>query len=107
MIPFTIIIGVLALLAAKAAGITDNKLGTAAVTAVVLLFIIAALPQCYWLFDEPAGLLLAALIWIGSTAFYHRILADSRRPATGAGRRFIIWQLGRQRLAIAYAWSAI
>lgn len=109
MIIFTIVISALALLAARATGVTETRLGTAAITAIILLFVISALPQCYWLFDSIAGWLATLALWATSTVFYHRILADGRRPApmgAASRRHALAWQFGRQRLVIAYVWSA-
>lgn len=105
MIIATIIIGIIALLAARAAGITGTWLGTGAVTAVVLFLAISALPQAQWLFDN---LWLCAALWAIATTFYHRLLADARRQTpTNAGQRTgIVWQVGRYRLAFAMAVTA-
>jgi hypothetical protein len=108
MITLTIIIGVICLLAGHLAGLTETKLGTGALTAIILLFAISALPQCYWLFDEPVGWLTTLALWFTAAAFYHRLLADNRRNvATSAGtrRHAIVCQFGRQRLGFAFVWS--
>lgn len=112
MIIFTIIIGITALLAGHAAGLTETKLGTAAITAIILLLAISALPQCYWLFDSGVGWLTTLVLWLVTSHCYHRLLTDTRRSTpvvnrqtSGCGRRLIIWQFGRQRLAFAYTWS--
>ena len=73
MIIITVIIGIIALLAARAAGITSTWLGTGAVTAVLLYLIIAAVPYLHCLFDS---LWLVAIIWVVLTTFYHRLLSD-------------------------------
>ena len=105
MIIITIIIGIIALLAARAAGILDTWLGTGAVTAVVLFLAISALPQAHWLFDN---LWLCAALWAIATTFYHRLLADKRRqtPVIVGQRTGIVWQFGRYRLAFAMAVTA-
>lgn len=105
MIIATIIIGITALLTARAAGITGTWVGTGAVTAVVLFLAISALPQAYWLFDN---LWLCAALWAIATTFYHRLLADARRctPVVVGQRTGIVWQVGRYRLAFAMAVTA-
>lgn len=112
MIIFTIIIGATALLAGHAAGLTTTKIGTAAITAIVLLLAISALPECHWLFDSAAGWLTTLTLWLATSHYYHRLLTDQRRSTPvvnrqtpAIGRRLIIWQFGRQRLA--FAWSTI
>lgn len=108
MIIFTIIIGAIALITAHAVGITETRLGTAAITAIVLLLAITALPQCYWLFDSLAGWLTTLVLWAGATLFYHRILTDGRRstPINADLRRAIVdIHIGGRRLAIAIAWG--
>lgn len=119
MIIITIIIGVTALLAGHAAGLTETKIGTAAITAIILLLAISALPECYWLFDSAAGWLTTLIIWLTTSHYYHRLFADlrrstpvvnrstpiGRRRSSVVGRRLIVWQFGRQRLA--FAWSTI
>lgn len=112
MIILTIAFGVIALLAGHAAGLTETKIGTAAITAIILLFTISALPQCHWLFDSPSGWLTTLALWIAITHYYHHVFADQRRSTPvinrqtpTIGRRLIIWQFGRQRLAFAYTWS--
>lgn len=112
MIALTIIIGATALIAGHLAGITETRLGTGAITALILFFAISALPQCHWLFDNTAGWATIVALWGVATALYHRILTDGRRStptvnhrAAAVGRRLIIWQFGRQRLAVAYTWS--
>lgn len=112
MIILTIIIGVIMLLAGHAAGLTETRLGTAAITAITVLFAISALPECAWLFDDLAGWLTTLALWLVMSHYYHRLLIDLRRSTPTInrqtptiGRRLIIWQLGRQRLAFAYTWS--
>lgn len=112
MIILTIIIGATMLLAGHAAGLTETKTGTAAITAIVLLLAISALPDCYWLFDSAAGWLTTLTLWLTTSHYYHRLFTDLRRstPVVNRqtptiGRRLIIWQFGRQRLALAYTWS--
>lgn len=105
MIIATIIIGIIALLAARAAGILDTWLGTGAVTAFVLFLAISALPQAQWLFDN---LWLCAALWAIVTTFYHRLLSDALRstPVIVGQRTGIVWQVGRYRLAFAMAVTA-
>lgn len=112
MIILTIIIGATMLLAGHAAGLTATKIGTAAITAIVLLLAISALPECHWLFDSAGGWLTTLALWLTTSHYYHRLFADIRRttpvvnrPTPVVGRRLIIWQFGRQRLALA--WSTI
>jgi hypothetical protein len=86
MIIITVIIGIIALLAARASGLTDTWLGTGAIAALILYMLIAALPQAQWLFDS---LWLVAIMWAMLTTFYHRCLptnADARRCASVVGR---------------------
>lgn len=105
MIIVTIIIGIIALLAARAAGIAGTWLGTGAVTALILYMVISALPQAQWLFDN---LWLCVALWAIATTFYHRLLADKRRqtPVIVGQRTGIVWQVGRYRLAFAMAVTA-
>lgn len=105
MIIATIIIGITALLTARAAGITGTWVGTGAVTAVVLFLVISALPQAHWLFDN---LWLCAVLWIIATTFYHRLLADARRqtPVNVGCRSGMVWQCGRYTVVIAVGVTA-
>lgn len=100
MIIIAIIIGIIALLAARAAGITDTWLGTGAVAALILYMLIASLPQAHWLFDTP---LLTLAMWAMLTTFYHRLLADDRRqsPVVAGRRSGFVWTLGRYTVGIA------
>lgn len=98
MIIVTIIIGIIALTAARAAGITDTWLGTGAVTGIILYMAIAALPQAQWLFDN---LWLCIALWGMATTFYHRLLTDARRCAPiNTGRRAVLWRWGRYVVAV-------
>ena len=105
MIIATIIIGIIALLAARAAGILDTWLGTSAVTALVLFLAISALPQAQWLFDN---LWLCAALWAIATTFYHRLLADARRqtPVIVGRRSGMVWQFGRYTVGVAVGVTA-
>ena len=105
MIIATIIIGIIALLAARAAGITDTWLGTGAVAALILYMVVAALPQAQWLFDN---LWLCAVLWAALTTFYHRLLADARRQAPMiVGRRSgFVWSMGRYTVGVAVGVTA-
>lgn len=100
MLIITIVISIVALTAAKAAGITSTWLGTGAVSALMLYMIIAALPQAQWLFDS---LWLCVVFWVAMTTFYHRLLADQRRRAPiNIGRRTgMVWQFGRYSVGVA------
>jgi hypothetical protein len=105
MIIITIIIGIIALLVARASGLTDTWLGTGAIAALILYMLIAALPQAQWLFDS---LWLVAIMWAMLTTFYHRLLADKRRCAPmRAGRRSgVVWSFGRVTVGIAVGVTA-
>jgi len=105
MIIATIVIGIIALLAARAVGITDTWLGTGAVTAILLYLIIAAVPYLHCLFD---GLWLVAIIWVVLTTFYHRLLSDARRQSPmHVGRRSgFVWTLGRYTVGVAVGVTA-
>jgi len=105
MIIITVIIGIIALLAARAAGITATWLGTGAVTLAMLYLIIAAVPYLHCLFDS---LWLCALLWVVLTTFYHRLLADARRQSPmHVGRRSgFVWTLGRYQVGIAVGVTA-
>lgn len=105
MIIITIIISIIALLAARASGLTDTWLGTGAIAALILYMLIAALPQAQWLFDS---LWLVAIMWAMLTTFYHRLLADKRRCAPmRAGRRSgVVWSFGRVTVGIAVGVTA-
>ena len=105
MIIITVIIGIIALLAARASGLTDTWLGTGAIAALILYMLIAALPQAQWLFDS---LWLVAIMWAMLTTFYHRLLADKRRCAPmRAGRRSgVVWSFGRVTVGIAVGVTA-
>lgn len=105
MIIITVIIGIIALLAARAAGLTDTWLGTGAIAALILYMLIAALPQAQWLFDS---LWLCALLWFALTTFYHRLLADARRqsPVVVGRRSGFVWQLGRYQVGVAVGVTA-
>lgn len=101
----TILLGIIALSIAKAVGIMEWWIGTGSVTAIVLLLLIAALPQAHWLFDTP---LLTLAMWAALTTFYHRLLADKRRCAPmRAGRRSgVVWSFGRVTVGIAVGVTA-
>lgn len=105
MIIVTIIIGIIALLAARAAGIAGTWLGTSAVTALVLFLAISALPQAQWLFDS---LWLCAVLWGVLTTFYHRLLADARRqtPMHVGRRSGFVWTMGRYTVGVAVGVTA-
>ena len=105
MIIATILLGIIALSIAKAVGIMEWWIGTGSVTAIVLLLVIASLPQVQWLFDTP---LLALAIWIIATTFYHRLLADARRqtPVNVGCRLGMVWQCGRYTVVIAVGVTA-
>ena len=105
MIIITVIIGIIALLSARAAGLTDTWLGTGAVAALILYMLIAALPVAQWLFDS---LWLCAVLWGVLTTFYHRLLADKRRCAPmRVGRRSgFVWSFGRVTVGVAVGVAA-
>jgi len=105
MIIITVIIGIIALLSARAAGLTDSWLGTGAVAALILYMIIAALPQAQWLFDT---LWLCAVLWAILTTFYHRLLADARRqtPVVVGRRSGFVWSFGRVTVGVAVGVTA-
>lgn len=105
MIIVTVIIGIIALLAARAAGLTDSWLGTGAVTLAMLYLIITAVPYLHCLFDS---LWLCVVLWVVLTTFYHRLLADARRrtPSVVGRRSGFVWAFGRYRLAFAMAVTA-
>lgn len=105
MIIITVIIGIIALLAARAACLTDTWLGTGAVAAIILYMLIAALPQAQWLFDS---LWLVAIMWAALTTFYHRLLADARRqtPVVVGRRSGFVWSFGRVTVGIAVGVTA-
>ena len=106
MLIITILTGIIALMAAYHAGITSTWLGTGSVTGIVLLLAIAALPQCYWLFDSGLGALLTVAIWAVYTTFLHRMLTDKRRCApmnADARRHVFVWKMGRQQVILAWA----
>lgn len=105
IIALTIIISVAALVSARAAGLTATWLGTGSVTALVLFFIMSAVPQCAVLFDS---LWLVVPVWAGTTTAYHRILTGKRRHAPmRAGRRSgIVWSFGRYTVGIAVGVTA-
>ena len=105
MIIATILLGIIALSIAKAVGIMEWWIGTGSVTAIVLLLVIASLPQVQWLFDTP---LLALAIWIIATTFYHRLLADARRqtPVIVGRRSGMVWQFGRYTVGVAVGVTA-
>lgn len=116
MIIATIILGVIALLGAYAAGITQTWTGTAAASAFVLLLVISALPSTWWLFDSATGWFTALALWSIMTVIYHNLLseaapttADHRRstPAIELKRRHVVgWQFGRYTIGIAVGVTA-
>lgn len=116
MIALTIIIGILALVAAYSAGLTQTWVGTSAVSAVVLLLAVAAIPGAWWLFDSVGGWVTALALWAIVTTFYHRLLcealpiaADRRRqtPVVELKRRHVIgWSFGRYQIGLAVGVSA-
>lgn len=111
MIALTIIIGILALVAAHSAGLTQTWVGTSAVSAVVLMLAVASIPGAWWLFDSLGGWVTTLSIWAIVTTFYHRLLSesapmrtDSRRqtPTIELQRRHVIgWQFGRFQVGFA------
>lgn len=105
IIALTIIISIIALLSAKGAGLTQTWLGTGAVTAFILFFIMTAVPQCAVLFDS---LWIVFLVWAGATTFYHRILTGARRQAPlRVGRRSgVVWTFGRYTVGVAVGVTA-
>lgn len=96
MIIATIIIGIIVLLSARAAGLTDTWIGTGAV---------AVLPQALWLFDN---LWLCVVLWSIATTFYHRLLSDARRktPVNIGRRSGFVWSFGRYQVGFAMAVTA-
>ena len=112
MIALTIIIGILALVAAYSAGLTQTWVGTSAVSAVVLMLAVAAIPGAWWLLDSVGGWVTALALWAIVTTFYHRLLgeagpggADRRRqtPVVELKRRHVIgWAFGRYQVGIAF-----
>lgn len=116
MIIITILLGIMALMGAYAAGITQSWLGTAATSAIVLLMAVAAIPGAWWLFDDAVGYACTMALWVASTAFYHRLLCaplpmrtDRRRqtPTIELKRRHVIgWSFGRYQVGVAVGVSA-
>lgn len=116
MIALTIIIGILALIAAYSAGLTQTWVGTSAVSAVVLLLAVAAIPGAWWLFDSVGGWVTALALWVGCSTFYYRLLCaplpivtDQRRqtPAVELRRRHVIgWSFGRYQVGLAVGVTA-
>jgi hypothetical protein len=121
MITLTILLGVIAMLAAYYAGLTERWIGTGAVTSIILLLTISGYAPVHFLFDTPDGWALTLLIWAVTTIFYHRLLTDERRsttalrrsttatrrraPMVDVRRRLAIWQFGQRRLVVAVAWG--
>lgn len=98
MITASIIIGIIALLAAHQAGITATWLGTGAVTGLIMLLCILAMPAVL-----VAGFWAIAALWAAVTTFYHVLLATTcRRAPVNAGQRSaFVWSFGRYRVAFA------
>lgn len=98
MIPLSIIIGIIAIIAAHQAGLTATWLGTGSVTSLVLFMCILALPQCHWLFDSMAGFAIVVALWVAYTTLVYRLLSDKRRcaPMHADARRFVMWRMGRR-----------
>ena len=87
MIALTIIISILALVAAHCAGLTQTWLGTSAVSAVVLMLAVAAIPGAWWLFDSLGGWVTTLAIWGLATTFYHKLLCEAAPMRTDSRRQ--------------------
>lgn len=105
IIALTIIISVVALVSARAAGLTATWLGTGSVTAMVLFFIMLSVPQCAVLFDS---LWLMLPVWAVTTTGYHRILTGKRRPAPRRAGRWsgVVLSFGRYTVGVAVGVAA-
>ncbi len=116
MIALTIIVGVAALVAAHSAGLTQTWVGTSAVSAVVLMLAIAAIPGAWWLFDGVGGWVTALALWAIVTTFYHRLLCeaapivmDRRRqtPVVELRKPHVVhWRIGRYAFGVAVGVTA-
>ena len=122
MLLLTTALGILMLLAAYAAGLTETRIGTAAAASIVLLLAISGLPSVHFLFDSAGGWLLTLALWIATSEFYFRLLAELSRPrhlvtpspchlirprtANAARYRMVGWQLGGLRMALAWEVAA-
>lgn len=117
MLILTMPLGILMLAAAIAAGLTETRIGTAAATSIVLLLAIAGLPSVHFLFDSAGGWLTALALWLATSEFYFRLLAEfdqkrhpvARSPSQGvryqrrpARRHLIGWQFAGRRMALAW-----
>lgn len=116
MLLLTITLGITLMLCAHSVDLTRHWLGTSAVTAVVMLLAIAALPSCAWLLQSAVGLATTALLWLVITTFYHRLLCESmptvtdrrrQTPMVELKRRHVAaWQFGRYTVGVAVGVSA-
>ena len=116
MITLTIILGVAMLLCARAVDLTQTWVGTASVSAIILLLVMAALPSAWWLFDDIIGWMTVLALWAITTALYHTLLhdpvplrADQRRstPIIELRQpRIIHWQIGRYAFGFAMGVTA-
>lgn len=108
IIAATIILGAIALLMARFAGLTGTWIGTGSITAVITFLVILAVPSAHFLFDSAWGFGVAALCWLVATSFYHRLLTDNCRqsPIIVGQRAAIAVQWGRHYMAFAVGVSA-
>lgn len=108
IIAATIILGAIALLAARFAGLTGTWIGTGSITAVITFMSILAVPSAHFLFDSAWGFGVAFLFWLVMTSVYHWLLADNRRqsPVIVGQRAAVAVQWGRHYMAFEIGVSA-